>query len=353
MEVLVKDFNCIRAVKMDFQPGFNVIQGPSNSGKSSVIKAVEKCIFNQSGSTNVRHGADNLLVGIRYKGREVYLTKGKNTKYRVDNEIFEKIGVSQLEQVAAALNIREVVLGGEKVRLNFSNQFSYPFLLDKTPGQLYKFIVDSAESESLSDVLKDMAKDIKDLDKAIIQNEAQIDILNRQKVDIESKLLNADEILKVSNDIIDLDVENNKMDAIQQSRERYLRNKADVVFLKNSLSAMRIDFDTSLLDESKDTYMCYRDVTNRYHSCKAARDGLVGKVKDLTLNVDMQSIDDEAAAYQKVLNLYKRFKDLYSVKQNLVGILKESDIKIQEAKEVLNSFGVCPLCGKKLENCGD
>lgn len=349
MEVLVKDFNCIKTVKMDFQPGFNVIQGPSNSGKSSVIKAIEKCIFNQSGSTNVRHGADNLLVGIRYKGREVYLTKGKNTKYKVDNEIFEKIGVNQLEQVATALNIKEVVLGGEKVKLNFSSQFSYPFLLDKTPGQLYKFIVDSAESESLSDVLKDMAKDIKDLDKSIIQNEAQIDILNKQKANLENKLVDADTILDVSNKILALDSTYTSINRESELRDKYTDDTASIGILKQRLETLTVDGDLVIkMDQLKESYVTSRDIAQKYKTVFSVRQSLSDKLAS-SVNINTDSLDTLCKSYKTLQDIATRYYKVQEQFKDIENKIGELDIALDSEKEKLNKFNVCPLCGGELK----
>lgn len=349
MEVLVKDFNCIKTVKMDFQPGFNVIQGPSNSGKSSVIKAIEKCIFNQSGSTNVRHGADNLLVGIRYKGREVYLTKGKNTKYKVDNEIFEKIGVNQLEQVATALNIKEVVLGGEKVRLNFSSQFSYPFLLDKTPGQLYKFIVDSAESESLSDVLKDMAKDIKDLDKSVIQNEAQIDILNKQKANLENKLVDADTILDVSNKILALDSTYTSINRESELRDKYTDDTASIGILKQRLETLTVDGDLVIkMDQLKESYVTSRDIAQKYKTVFSVRQSLSDKLAS-SVSINTDSLDTLCKSYKTLQDIATRYYKVQEQFRDIENKIGELDIALDSEKEKLNKFNVCPLCGGELK----
>lgn len=349
MEILIKDFNCLQSVKMDFQPGFNVIQGPSNSGKSSVIKAIEKCIFNQSGSTNVRQGKDNLLVGIKYNDHEVYLTKGKNTKYKVDDQIFEKIGVNQLDQVAEALNIREVILGGEKVRLNFSNQFSYPFLLDKTPGQLYKFIVDSAESESLSDVLKDMSKDIKDLDKSIIQNEARMDILTKQKTDLEGKLVNADEILEVSNKIIALDSTYTSIVREIELRDKYLKDIKDKDILEDNLNKYSIDKDlVEKLDAVKNNYvnsknkiLSYKNTANSINSLTET----LNKYSDIN-TIDLDKAFDSCTIVNKLVNKYKA---AYNQVRDIETKLSDFDIALKEEKDKLDKFSICPLCGGELK----
>lgn len=347
MEVLIKNFNCIQSVKLDFKPGFNVIQGPSNSGKSSIIKAIEKCIFNQSGSTNVRQGQDNLLVGIKYRDREVYLTKGKNTKYKVDDQIYEKIGVNQLEQVAEALNIREVVLGGEKVRLNFSNQFSYPFLLDKSPGQLYKFIVDSAESESLSDVLKDMSKDIKDLDKSVIQNEAQIDILTKQKNDIEAKLSNSEKILEVSNKVLEMDSEYTQINREVELKDRYLKSSNDVEVLR--LRIKNLSIDKHLQDRVDNLYSLYTksvSTVQNYTTCLDNISRLSHKI-DSCKNFSTGRLDLIKGEYERLVEIFSKYSTCTNKVVELKASIKDYDNQLEELREQLGKFKVCPLCGSE------
>lgn len=347
MEVLIKNFNCIQSVKLDFKPGFNVIQGPSNSGKSSIIKAIEKCIFNQSGSTNVRQGQDNLLVGIKYRDREVYLTKGKNTKYKVDDQIYEKIGVNQLEQVAEALNIREVVLGGEKVRLNFSNQFSYPFLLDKSPGQLYKFIVDSAESESLSDVLKDMSKDIKDLDKSVIQNEAQIDILTKQKNDIEAKLSNSEKILEVSNKVLEMDSEYTQINREVELKDRYLKSSNSIEVLR--LRIKNLSIDKNLRDRVDNLYSLYTksvSTVQNYTTCLDNISRLSHKI-DSCKNFSTSRLDLIKSEYERLVEIFSKYSTCTNKVVELKASIKDYDSQLEELREQLGKFKVCPLCGSE------
>ena len=347
MEVLIKNFNCIQSVKLDFKPGFNVIQGPSNSGKSSIIKAIEKCIFNQSGSTNVRQGQDNLLVGIKYRDREVYLTKGKNTKYKVDDQIYEKIGVNQLEQVAEALNIREVVLGGEKVRLNFSNQFSYPFLLDKSPGQLYKFIVDSAESESLSDVLKDMSKDIKDLDKSVIQNEAQIDILTKQKNDIEAKLSNSEKILEVSNKVLEMDSEYTQINREVELKDRYLKSSNSIEVLR--LRIKNLSIDKNLRDRVDNLYSLYTksvSTVQNYTTCLDNISRLSHKI-DSCKNFSTSRLDLIKGEYERLVEIFSKYSTCTNKVVELKASIKDYNSQLEELREQLGKFKVCPLCGSE------
>lgn len=350
MEVKIKDFNCITEMDLEFKPGFTIIQGPSNSGKSSIIKAIENCIFNQSGTTNVRQGCKNYSIGIRKGDRTVSLIKGKDTKYKIDDVVYEKIGVNQLTEVAEALNIRETVLGGEKVRLNFSKQMSYPFLLDKTPGQLYRFIVDSSESESLSNVLKDINKDIKDLDKAIIQNEAQIDILTKQQIQLEDNLKDSTFILDVSNQIINLDTENNHIENLVKCKDSYLSITSEINGLSRTIESLNIDFNINELDALKTVYEGYLSTYNKYKITKDEHDSLLQKIKQLDIQVDMSQLDESIINYTKLTDLSKEYKTVLNKVSEIKDIIKTYTLDIDEESKKLAEFKICPLCGNEIKD---
>ena len=350
MIVKIKDFNCIEDMELEFHPGFTILQGPSNSGKSSVIKAIENTIFNQSGTTNVRQGQNNYKVGIKKGDNTVSLIKGKNSKYKINESIYEKFGVGQLAEVADILNIRETILGGEKVRLNFSKQLSYPFLLDKTPGQLYKFIVDSSESESLSNVLKDISKDIKTSEKSIVQNEAQLDLLISQQSQLQSNLKNSSEIIKISNQILELDSTNSTISKLIVLKDAYVSCKKDKTYLDDLYNRLSFPLDLASLEA---TYISYTNIENLYTKYKTLienKDILSSQLNKLSLNFDMGQLDrleENYISLLKLVNEYtvsKRNLDKYNIE---LGILDQALLQEQEK---LDTFDICPLCGSRINH---
>ena len=352
MEVIVRDFNCIENIGLEFKPGFTILQGPSNSGKSSVIKAIENTIFNQSGTTNIRQGQNNYSVGIKHNGHTVSLIKGKSSKYKVDDEIYEKFGVNQLPEVADALNIRETILGGEKVRLNFSRQMSYPFLLDKTPGQLYRFIVDSSESESLSNVLKDISKDIKDLEKNVVQNEAQMDILIKQQTQLNYNLLHADTVLDISSKILDLDSTDSKITQLCGLKDNYSKLSADIVVLKdnyNRLSIPSLDDKSTLLDKLKDDYNNYYRIANQYKNVLNLRNSLNDKFTSLSTTISTDEIDKLKDNYTILVQLVAKYKNINTAINTIKENIDNLDSSILNENEKLSKFDICPLCGSSIK----
>lgn len=110
LNVEVQDYQIIKKVKAEFIPGLNIIIGPSNNGKTSLIKAIKSLLYTEPGTTPVRNGQSNYKVGVEYNNHKVILQKGKDSFYSVDGEKYSKYGTNTPEEVSNALGIRELIL---------------------------------------------------------------------------------------------------------------------------------------------------------------------------------------------------------------------------------------------------
>ena len=349
MRVKVKDFNCIREAEFQFLPGLTVLQGESNGGKSSVFRAIENTIFNQSGTANVQHGKQFYLVGIENNGHKVIFKKGKaGGVYKVDDVEYSKVGVGQIEQVADALGIRETVLAGEKVRLNFWSQMGYPFLLDRSPGQLYKFIVDSSESESLSSVLKDIAKDIKDTNASIMANDSKLDLLRSQLTTTEERLRTAEKTEETCKAIIAMDSEYNWINSLDSEIQAFNRVSTSLSELQASLVTIP-NLDTSTLDGAYQDYQVVpviEEYQKKFQELNSAEEFLSQINAKIDIIQDIDSIDIGVLnTIQSTINEYNSVMYELSNEQSRLG---ELDSMIEQCREELKEFKVCPLCGGEL-----
>jgi exonuclease SbcC len=95
MHVFIKDYQILKNIELDFKPGLNVITGPSNNGKSSIIKAIKAAIYTETGSTPIRFGCDFYLVQIKNNNHSVLFQKKQTTAtYVVDKETYSKFGTN-------------------------------------------------------------------------------------------------------------------------------------------------------------------------------------------------------------------------------------------------------------------
>lgn len=74
-------------------------------------------------------------------------------------EKFVAVGKKVPEEVSDVFRFEPVVLGREKVRLNFWPYGRLPFLMDKSGPQLYEIFSLSSDGDSLLECIKDMKQD--------------------------------------------------------------------------------------------------------------------------------------------------------------------------------------------------
>lgn len=153
MNVEITDFQSIAHAELELR-GLSVIVGPSNRGKSALLRAIEGALFNRAGDQFARVRPDgttasNAVVVLRnvhthdYALTDVAWTKGKANKYVIDGDEYSRVG-SEAPQLLQDLGYRDVFIGdegrknGERIRPQVGTQFEPLFLLTR-PGS---FIAD-------------------------------------------------------------------------------------------------------------------------------------------------------------------------------------------------------------------
>jgi hypothetical protein len=133
MKVLIESFQSIASAALEFT-GLSVIVGPSNYGKSAVLRAIEGALYNRPGEHIVRKGDAAALVRIDdLPGvATVTWTKGKTRNaYRIGAADYTRVGSSAPQPLQDA-GYRDVWVGdkdkkkGESIRPQVAGQFDPP-----------------------------------------------------------------------------------------------------------------------------------------------------------------------------------------------------------------------------------
>jgi len=130
----IKNFQSHKQTHLDFGPGINAIVGMSDSGKSSVLRALRwVCTNKPSGLSFIRHGEEVCEVSIfTSEGAWITRTKGKGiNQYEMDGKIFEVPKTGVPEDIEKVLNMGE---------LNWQAQHDSPFLLSESPGEVSRML---------------------------------------------------------------------------------------------------------------------------------------------------------------------------------------------------------------------
>ena len=368
MKVNIKNYQAIKEATLEFLPGITVIVGSSNNGKSSIIRAIQGAINNQGGNKFINYDADSCEVTIEDLGHKVVWKKSKKqgkSAYIIDGQELSKIGQKQIEDVANVLNMREIEINNEKVRINFWKQLDYPFMVGKNPYQLFDFISRSKEQEAIANLESSLVTDKKTASSAVAYSIAQIDNVSKTLNGLESELKLLEPFTLLNVDLI------NRRIAAYESTLKSLEDIATNVHLhlialekfaklkpivEGTTDLMvQIQKNISSLESFSQTLNTIKAKEATLQKTKEAKASLESKVKNtestlLSLKTIMESIDTN----NKRMDTIKDLK--LAVDRNTVALLNskkqiESFKTLKETYESeLSKFEFCPMCNQPLKN---
>ena len=162
----LSNFQSHKASHLEFDPGVNVIIGPSDSGKTAIIRALRWLVWNRpsgdafrstwGGDTKASILIENCLIG---RG------KGKQEEYFLEDTNFKAFGKEVPEEITKALNLNDV---------NLQSQLDSPFLLSNSPGEVAKHFNRVAHLDQIDEGLSKVQKWIREIDQDISSSEKQV-----------------------------------------------------------------------------------------------------------------------------------------------------------------------------------
>ena len=387
----IKDFQIIKSASMSFIPGLNCIVGQSNNGKTAVFRAAKSCIYNEPGTTSIRHGCNNYVVGIYMNGHKVILQKGSNTLYKVDDTIYQKIGRVQLPEVADALNITELSLNGSNEQINFWDQMEKPFLLDRSETDLFRFIVDTGKDSNVTQASKSLTSDRQSITKEIAVTEGMLQQANATVTDFDNKLVGSDDKLDVCSKVVALNQRLSFYKALSSKVEEYLNIDKELSRIKAYYTKLSAYFEKiSSLFDLANTHLMKRDSlenilkthTNITSSLEELRSKLItqdisaddltnyyGKYNDLLKNIikynrissqlslikpivipDISSLTSGVSSYDRLYNLLVESNRLTESIQKASGDISIISEELGVLNKEINEIGICPTCGQLINH---
>jgi exonuclease SbcC len=140
-KISIKGFESHEDTVIDeLSPGLNAFVGASNSGKSSIVRALALLAYQQFDPKSLRNGCDNCEVEVTTTNGRVKVTRGKKNLWEVTDRTgktsyFDKIGKQILPQVTEVLGFGLVKLGDIEMKANIMDQLEAHFMLAEFDGQ--------------------------------------------------------------------------------------------------------------------------------------------------------------------------------------------------------------------------
>ena len=176
----LENFQSHKFTIIDFDDGLNAIVGPTDSGKTAILRAIKWVLYNEpQGDSFIRQGESQTSVQILFSSGVVvkrYRSKSKNgyeiTYADGSTTSFEGFGSQVPQEVLEATKMPKITLRqGETRSLNMAEQLEGPFLLTDNPslkaaaiGKLVQAdVIDYALGQVNLD-LRNKKKDCRDLE---------------------------------------------------------------------------------------------------------------------------------------------------------------------------------------------
>lgn len=147
----IHNFQSHRDTTLDLVPGINIIVGQSDSGKSSILRALRWLLWNRPSGDAIRShwGGDTSVYAEINEHQVSKVRTDHNNLYHLDRDSFTAFGADVPEEIQRACNITDV---------NFQSQLERPFLLDSTPGQVAAYLNSIADLSVIDSSMKNVQR---------------------------------------------------------------------------------------------------------------------------------------------------------------------------------------------------
>ena len=338
--ITIEQFQSHKKTVLELSKGLNVIWGPSDNGKSSIIRGIKWVVLNRpSGDEFRRHNTKNTTVTIKSDNSIIQRirTDTKN-EYKIENTIFKALKSAVPEEVSSKLNISEI---------NIQSQHEVYFLVDKSPGQRSKILNEVAGLEIMDKVLKKTNTDIRSIN-------ADIKATNKQILEDQTNILYFDWVTKADKTLKKLEayqkeIENKELfhedicdiiaeiEEYEEIKSEFMSDKCITIIEALSKEEKEIEFVCSEYERIQKTIDQVESLEKYCDSINVIDVSPLEKLQD--------KIDFLVIKYDRVSQNIKEIKskeDQY--KRQNEAIEKTECMFLAELKK----YGECPTCGCKL-----
>lgn len=199
IEVHVQNFQSVEDLRFEIT-GFTCITGPSNIGKSALVRALSGALLNSSVVGAVRKGKKHCTVEMKSEDWGVKWEKGERVgRYWLPGEDKARDGIGQGQtEFTSSLGFRSIKVGAQHITPWLADQFHPIFLLDQSGPSVTDFISDITRLKVLQNAITINAR----MRQRQLQSAQAAEDEARRLEGIESKYSPVDQVAAVEQDLV-------------------------------------------------------------------------------------------------------------------------------------------------------
>mgnify|MGYP000061856873 CR=1 FL=1 len=336
-ELHLENFQSHKDSRFSFVPGINVITGKSNSGKSSIIRALNWVINNRpSGDAFKTHGEDEVVASIVFQGDhrvKRLKSKTRNEYTGPDGDVYKALRSDVPYEISDVVDI---------TYSNVQQQHDKFFLLQESSGEVAKKLHELCGLGIIDDSFKRLQSKISTTKK-------ELRLLNEQHDSLQEELLKYEALSSMENLLSEAYVlEERKKKVIEKTavlRNHLFKKKEldgknkKLVCIAEKESITRRFYE--LLEENKRIQETILKI-QRYRAsitasiCAKEKVRLVGLLRD-----ELCFVSDIKQDVSLVTSLRKTMEQCYAIKQDVKRLT-------EDRKAIISKMQYCPLCTQQM-----
>lgn len=312
-KISVSNFQSLASAEVELSPGLNCLVGPSNLGKSAFTRAIKALVRNASSTGLVRHGATKFTARATFAdGTTEVLEKGAKvsaftlTLPEQEPVVSAKAGTKAPEDIEKLWRIP----APDGREIAFATQHEPPFLLAEPASAVAKVLGDLTNASILMEAVQ-------------VANKRRTNALHDAKARLREAEEAQEELLRHQG---------------LSAREAKLRAAKDA----HSLAVQKY--------RTYDTLHTYLSVHDQLIEMLAVTESLLVTRSDTTslLATAQQSVE-RLLLLEKFLQAEELLSEKLALQAQRLDTLVTHKEKIeQEIHDIMDSAGLCPLCGSKI-----
>lgn len=370
----LKNFQSHSETRLCFaENGLNAIIGPSDSGKTSILRALRWALYNEPrGSEFIRHGQDRVQVSVGFSNgswisRTRTRTETGNYAYGSnpqEQKTLQGFGRHVPIEITNIHQMPKVFLRDDlEVSLNMAGQLDAPFLLSETPSVRAAVMGRLTGVHLLDEAARLSAKTTNQLQRSVKENAERMDELKKRLEEEFADIPELEEKVEALQDVIEKGrVCEEKLNLLRQLRDQY---RATLAEKRRLLAAHR---------QASRTLRQLQKVTENLENALARYRALSGLACERNKLIKLRStLNEELKHVRKVLTLregmtqaeenWEKRSQLVQLKKEHVQrsemrrmLLQEKKKAQQEIERLLDAYvgtleeaGRCPTCESEVD----
>lgn len=333
------NFQAHKNLTLDLEKITSIV-GPSDTGKSAIIRAVRWVALNKpSGESMIRHGAKRAAVSITLEGvnGETTVTRRRGAgvnAYHVNDTKLTAIGAGVPDEVKNTLRLGDI---------NFQSQHDAPFWFADSAGQITRNLNRLAELEAADKALGYLNGQIRNAaTKEAAYLNALVEAEERLKLYKDSERAGSElrQLQKLSEELRKCNARADAVDSTLEQNERAASNLKKAGVLKKVIS----DIQTKM-----------NETNEAAERARATRKVLVSikhlsKVQSAEIIAVSDSLYKKTQILSRVRDQQKDIIDAVKRRRNAEADFREDSSVLEELEtELKETFkGRCPLCGNQM-----